>query len=352
MYATLTHPNHRLSSITLPPYPNGWYAVGFSDELQRGKLIARPLAGDDIIVFRTTSGQVCAAHAYCPHMGAHLGHGGRIEGELLRCPFHGFCYDTNGTCVKTGYGSPPPPKARLSLLPVREKHGILLVYYHAQGQPPIWEIPDLEFNEWTPLYYRGFTLYDHPQETTENSVDIGHFAFVHGYEQVAMTRDALTDGVYLSTAYRARRRFPILGKNNWIDFEYETHIYGLGYSLVHVNVPRFNLIGRLWVLPTPIDHKRVRLYLAVRTQKTKSRNIHPALALFPSSLLNPILARGLLAGLAHDAGQDFEIWQNKKYIHPPALAKGDGPIGKYRQWAKQFYSQTSEDVQSVRSDFY
>ena len=38
-----------------------------------------------------------------------------------------------------------------------------------------------------------------------------------------------------------------------------------------------------------------------------------------------------------DVRQDWEIWERKVYVHPPALAAGDGPIGQYRQWCKQFY---------------
>lgn len=50
--------------------------------------------------------------AYCPHLGAHLGIGGTVEGETLRCPFHAFRFDTGGVCVATGYGTKPPPTAR------------------------------------------------------------------------------------------------------------------------------------------------------------------------------------------------------------------------------------------------
>ncbi len=38
-----------------------------------------------------------------------------------------------------------------------------------------------------------------------------------------------------------------------------------------------------------------------------------------------------------DISQDFVIWQHKRYVQLPILAEGDGPVGKYRQWAKQFY---------------
>ena len=54
-------------------------------------------------------------------------------------------------------------------------------------------------------------------------------------------------------------------------------------------------------------------------------------------LINAIITRATFNGFAHDTQQDFVIWQHKRYVQPPILAEGDGPIGRYRLWAKQFY---------------
>ena len=119
-------------SVTLP-IPNSWYAVAYSGALEPGALLSRKLAGQDIVVFRTASGQVCVMDAYCPHLGAHIGIDGRIEGETIRCPFHAFRFDTAGACVATGYGTRPPPTARVRVWPVREVNGIVLAYYDSRG---------------------------------------------------------------------------------------------------------------------------------------------------------------------------------------------------------------------------
>ena len=334
---------------SLPPYPNGWFAVGFSDELPRGGLLARPFMGQDVVVYRTQSGQACAVDAYCAHLGAHFGYGGSVEGEWLRCPFHGFCYDTHGNCVKTGYGTKPPPTAKLRVWHLRETNGVLLLYHDCANAAPTWDIPALDLDGWTRAIYRKFTLLDHPQETTENSVDIGHFAFVHKYRNTRMLREAVTDGAYLSTAYAAQRAAPGLARlfpNVWLDFQFETQIHGLGYSLVNVTVPGARVEARLWVLPTPIDDERIQLYLATRIKIAESSKIHPLLAPLPKRALHALINRVMLNSLANDAQQDFVIWQNKKYVQPPALAEGDGPIGKYRQWAKQFYGDVNPEVRS------
>ena len=319
----------------LSPYPNGWYALAFADELRRGGTLSRTFAGHEIILFRTASGRACALDAYCPHLGAHLGYGGRVEGEVLRCPFHGFCYDGTGRCVATGYGTKPPPTAVSRAWPLVEVNGMLCAYYDVDGRPPTWDIPQLETPGWSAPSYRRFELAAHPQETTENSVDLGHFAWVHGYRSVSMRREVVTDGPYLNSAFRVRRPMPLIGRLWYFEIDFETHIYGLGYSMVDVKVPAFGIRARLWVLPTPIDGDRIALYLAA--SGSGGNDVHPALRVLPSRLRAALIGYGMALFFSQDAQQDFAIWENKRYVHPPALADGDGPIGKYRSWAAQFY---------------
>ena len=322
----------------LPPYPNGWYVLAFSNQLSPERLLSRSFVGRELVLWRTRSGRAAAMDAYCPHLGAHFGHGGRVHGEQLRCAFHGFCFDTEGRCVATGYGSKPPPNAEIATWPVREVNGMVLVYYASDGAAPDWDVPALETRGWSPPYYRRFELSAHPQETTENSVDLGHFAHVHGYREVRMLRDVITDGPYLSTAYTSHRTVPLLSRWSQVhfDFDFETHIHGLGYSQVDVRVRGFDIRARLWVLPAPIDAQRLCLHLAASGDGS-GNDVHRLLRWIPRRLRATGVGLGLLLGLVVDARQDFAIWQHKRYVHPPALALGDGPIGKYRTWAAQFY---------------
>lgn len=330
-----------IPKTVLPPYPTGWYALGFSDELKPGQLLSRAFMGQDVIVYRTSSGIACAADAFCPHLGAHFGFGGMVLGESLRCPFHGFQYDTKGVCVSTGYGTKPPPTARLKTWQLREQNGLLLLYYDANGHAPSWDVPALEEADWTPLLYHSFTLHDHPQETTENSVDLGHFAFVHRYRNPRMLRAAHVNGHYMSTAYCVSRHLFGLEKllpNSFFDFQFDTHIYGLGYSQVDVYIPKLDARIRLWVLPTPIDEERLTLSLATSVKLMEPRRNYGLLVVIPRMLLTRLVRRFTFAGFIRDVRQDIPIWENKRYVSPPALADGDGPIGMYRQWAKQFYN--------------
>jgi len=118
-------------------FPSGWYAVAYSHELPRGGVLARHYFGRELAVFRTASGQAGVLDALCPHMGAHLGHGSRVDGEALRCSMHGFRYDVAGTCVSTPYAPKVPPAARAGAFPVRERNGAVLVWYDAADRPPV-----------------------------------------------------------------------------------------------------------------------------------------------------------------------------------------------------------------------
>lgn len=333
-------PSFHAPKIIRLPIPNSWYALAFSDQLPPGGVITRKLANQDVVLYRSQSGVPSAVDAICPHLGAHLGIGGTVEGDQIRCPFHGFKFDQQGRCTETGYGTPPPPKARLKVWPLIERNGILFVYYDSENRRPTWEPPQLDQDGWTKLRYSTFNLRDHPQETVENGLDIGHFGIVHGYRNVQILRDLVTDGPYFSTAYAAERDLPVLGRfGASMRFEMDMHIYGLGCSIVQVSIPRFDIVTRLFVLAVPISDERINLSFALSMREMRNLGrISPLLKPLPKKLVTTLTHILIHRSLIQDAHQDFDIWQNKRYLHPPALAEGDGPIGRYRIWARQFYN--------------
>ncbi len=99
--------------------------LAFSHELRPRTVLTRPLAGRDVVLYRTSAGALRAVHPYCPHLGAHLGLA-KIEGENLTCPFHFFSFGPDGACARTGYGT-PPPRTQLTQLPAQEVNGGVFV---------------------------------------------------------------------------------------------------------------------------------------------------------------------------------------------------------------------------------
>lgn len=324
---------------SLYPYPEGWYVVGFSKDLAVKEVKTLKFAGQELVLYRTASGKAAVLDAYCPHMGAHFAHGGDVQGENLRCPFHSFEFDTKGACVATGYGTKVPPKAVARSWQVEEKNGQILVYHHPEGKRAEWHVPEIDFSGWTPLLYTDWDLRSHPQETTENSVDIGHLSIVHGYANVEERANLELDGPFLKVQYAMDRVADFVGMpGKKIRAQFVAKAFGLGYSFVEAEIPSLGLTTRHFVFPTPVDGEKIVLRVATCLKKLKkSSEIHPALFFIPAPLLNAIIPPFVFKAYKNDVSQDFKIWENKKYVHPPALAKGDGPVGRYRQWVKQFY---------------
>jgi nitrite reductase/ring-hydroxylating ferredoxin subunit len=308
-------------------YPNGWFAVGFSEEVPPGRVLRRRFMGEDVVIYRTRAGAVRVVEPYCPHLGAHLGYGGKIEGEEIVCPFHGFRFDTDGICVANSYGT-RPPRARLSQRTLRELDGAILVWRDADGGPPSWELPALPGNGFPPPVRRTYTIVDHPQEVMENAVDIGHILPVHGYQNPRIRTPMGVDGQRLTIGTVAERVFPVIGKVEMLlDFE----IVGLGYIWVSAKIPRFRGEALFQAWPTPIDPCRIDLRFAMRLRLRGGRA--PT-----AQALSRLLTVSLAGTFWRDLTKDFPIWENKQFVEHPRLAKGDGPIIQFRRWARQFYS--------------
>ena len=325
----------------LPPYPTGWCCLGLSRELPVSAVVTRRVAGEDVVVFRTASGAVGVVEAHCAHLGAHLGHGGTVVGEALRCPFHGFCFDRSGSCVATGYGTEPPAAARLRTWPVREVSGFIMTWRDAAGRPPLWELPDDDGRGWSPLRTTSWTVRCHPQELIENTADVGHLTGLHGY-RAARVDDLKAAGHVLIARLTVHRDLGLfgLGGGRGIRATFEVRLHGLGFSTVDVSAGELGIACRQFLLVTPEGPDQVRLRIAMRIRKTAAGS--PLVRLTPRPVLDGLVSRLLFREFARDVAQDFGVWNHKRYLTAPALARGDGPIGTYRSWARQFYPELAE----------
>jgi nitrite reductase/ring-hydroxylating ferredoxin subunit len=309
---------------SLPPFPDGWFAIAFSSELEPRGVLSRRWFGEEIVLFRDEHGAVAVLDAYCPHMGAHLGKGGTVQDGTIRCPFHGFRFDKNGTCVHA-YGG-KPPRANTRSYPVVERNGAIFVWHHARGEAPSWELPDVSFEGWSDVKGETIPIRTHVQETAENSVDVGHFAAVHGYRNTTVTREAEAKGPLLTIGLSSERSLESLGMPGEIAFAYDIEVWGLGCSIVNVDVASFGIKTRQLVYATPVDEEHIELRIGASVLKLPDEGA-----------TNGMLAM-LWDGFRNDVMQDVPIWENKRYVERPALALGDGPVPLYRRWAQQFYS--------------
>jgi len=302
--------------------PYGWFTVGVDAELQPGDVKAVKYFNKDWVLFRTESGDVNMLEAYCPHLGAHLGYGGKVVGETIQCPFHGFQFNGDGKCTRAYIEGSTPARAKVATMPVIVKNGFIMAYHGPEGVEPDWEIPELDFDGWLPIQVHEYILPTHCQEINENSVDVGHFTVVHSYTRADINRKPVADGANMQSCYTVERRVtnPENGEEIICDMQIDLDVWGIGYSLVNSNVDLFQTTGRFFVLATPIDEQTTHLRIAA-TQTEES--------LAPTS--------EMFGQLVDEVDQDLLMWRHKIYVPHPAVAKGDGPIGLYRRWAKQFY---------------
>lgn len=328
--------------LELPPFPEGWYFIASREDIQRSKLIEKTWLGEQIVAWCDEQGRICVADAFCPHLGSHMGPtvGGLVRDGCLVCPFHGFEFDTTGRCVATP-NSPAPKAARLKVYETREILGMVFAWWGMGGRPPQWELPEEPPGgaEWSKLRSTTLRFRGHPQETTENSVDVEHLGYTHGYDDVEPTASLTIDGAYLKSCFdfnnvrRTAGLFDIVSEISAV-----AHVHGLGYSFVEFHEKTIGMDARMWVLATPIDGTFIELTLVTQARDVrKPGRFIVGMGFLPMRVRRWVTSRLLLSEERRYVMQDVVIWERKRFRSPPRLCRTDGPIGKYRLYCRQFY---------------
>src|SRR5512139_1836887 len=123
-----------------PGYPRGWFVVAVADDVRKDAPLPLKYFGRELIAFRDSNGAPSVLDAHCPHLGAHVGHGGKVEDGCIRCPFHAWSFDASGRCVDVPYAKQIPKRAALGSYPTVERNGLVFVYFDPKGRAPDFEI--------------------------------------------------------------------------------------------------------------------------------------------------------------------------------------------------------------------
>ena len=289
------------------PIPNGWFIVAGADELAPGDVRDLHYFGRDLVLFRTGSGAVRVVGAYCAHLGAHLAAGGRVAGESIVCPFHGWCYDgASGDCVEIPYGTGRiPSRAKVRAYPTLERNQMIWAWFHLEGKPPFYDVPVVpEFDDpdYADPHAVDFTLRTVCQEMAENNHDTVHFQFVHGTTSIP-EEDVHIDGTYKRV---------VSGGGAFV-----RETFGLGLGVLRVRDYVTFLTST-----TPVDEEHVHVRWTFLAPRSQGAGAAEAAAL------------SFTSGLS----QDVPIWENKRYVERPVLTKEERSILDHRRWCQQFYS--------------
>jgi len=302
------------------PIPIGWSAVLFSDELVVGQVRPVHAFGVELVAYRSASGAVAVLDAYCPHMGAHLGHGGQVDGETLACPFHGWRWRPDGTCAAVPYSKQARSDVRTGAWPARDRNGFVYVWHDPTGAPPTWEVEEIPETRDPAYRVTARKLWpdvrSHPQELNENGVDLAHFTTIHGFttrgvdwrpDRHTYTLDYDIDP--LETGVDGESRY-------WL----ESFTEGPACTRTRFRGALEGVTVHSWLVTDP-GHVAVRsLYYFRHTVSDQA-------------------ARRVFENSQAGWSRDVEIWSHKRYRSRPALVPEEAIVHDFRRWFAQFYAE-------------
>jgi 5,5'-dehydrodivanillate O-demethylase oxygenase subunit len=162
-----------------------WHPVARSAALVAGRARSVRILGEDLTLYRGESGRPYLVGGRCAHRLSAL-HTGWIEGERIRCMYHGWQFDGSGQCTqRPAEGDTRMPNIRIAGYPLHEYAGAIFAYM-GEGPAPefqllrkdVFERPDgLMFAREEIWPCNWFQL-------VENSLDATHVSFVHHWGRV------------------------------------------------------------------------------------------------------------------------------------------------------------------------
>ncbi|MGF6367943.1 5,5'-dehydrodivanillate O-demethylase [Paraburkholderia sp. RAU6.4a] len=155
-----------------------WQPVSLLEDLKAGQAKPLRIMGDDYTIYRGESGSVYLTAQRCAHRGTQLS-AGWVEGETIRCRYHGWRYDETGQCVEQpGEGNRPfCSKVKLRSWPVRVFQGLVFAFL-GDGEPPAFPtFTELDANALveTYVYTRRCNFFS----GVDNALDAIHVSYTH-----------------------------------------------------------------------------------------------------------------------------------------------------------------------------
>jgi cholesterol 7-dehydrogenase len=332
-----------------PAYPNGWYKVIDATNVGKKEIKYVSLVGLDLIVWRGEDGGITVMDSYCPHMGANLA-SGTVIGNCIECPFHRWRFDADGKCAHIPYTTSIPAAAKTKTYPAVEQYNMVLMYFDAEGRDPPYYPPEIEGITDKAMVYRGAVdkvIHMHIQEFAENSADYQHFNPLHG-----VLRLPWTDVVVPGFTIRHQASWKIDDERPYIaTFHDLSNLQFRGKDL-HDPVPAIiTFIGPAGIvyfrfsLPQMGDIILFHTHSPIgpTTQRVEFRY-------YSDPSVPKWMAWYVIGNWISQWKQDIIIWENKKHIAKPVLARGDGPVMQLRGWYKQFYSEHSAEASTKKHE--
>jgi len=161
---------------------NAWYVAGWDSEFKQGALTARKLLGDDIVFYRREDGQLTALEDRCCHRAAPLSKG-ELEGDALRCMYHGLLFDCHGRCIEVPGQERLSDKMRVRAYPVEIRDNLVWIWMGDSSSARPEDIQRLHWANkegWSVEEGRYLHYDSSVQLIVDNLLDFSHLGYVHG----------------------------------------------------------------------------------------------------------------------------------------------------------------------------
>ena len=171
--------NSRLANAETPLIRNAWYVVARSDEVTRTPL-GRDVMETSVVLYRSEAGDPIVLANRCCHRSFPLAEG-KVEGDTLRCGYHGLRFDSTGRCIEIPMQPKVPSTVRVRAYPVIERFPFVWVWF---GDPELADEAALPHPEWLghedwDLYIGYLPIGGSYVHLHENLLDLSHLTFLH-----------------------------------------------------------------------------------------------------------------------------------------------------------------------------
>lgn len=283
-----------------------WYPAAPSRAIRRGRVSSHELFDRRIAIYRDAAGRVRALDARCPHLGADLGEG-RVEGDGVRCAFHGWCFGGDGICRDApGYETPPLRRARV--YPAEERWGLVWIF---NGPSPLFDLPSPP-GRWRALRLPAQRLRCHPHLVLANGLDVSHYEALHGMAFTEAPRLIVRPPYEIEVTLRGRPR-----SRGW---------QWISGTRTRDIVARFCTLGGSLAWATVIAPMTFHVIFSGRPDRAGGC-LTQTVFLFPGAP-GPLWVRGLalMMTLLH---HDRRVLNTLRFR--PAFAEGDAPLRAFAE---------------------
>lgn len=248
------------------PYPDAWYAVAMTEELCPGTVCPVTVCSHNLIVFRPHMKKGYSINdrnnwpapavldAYCSHLGAHLAiGGGTVQGDCIRCPFHGWCFGTDGQLKSVPTSDTLPSNSStmgIASWPCKEQNGVISIWMNSRMHAA-------RFIQEAGTKKTHDAVCSHENDSASSSSSTSSSAKKQGKDTSLITgdADAAVEMVSKASTFIPNNdiwfQIPIFDKINGLNPQYKYH----GYTENIVNAVLFEVSG--------YDGTREEIYIAI-----------------------------------------------------------------------------------------